>query len=87
MNRLTIAAVALLCATSAFGQTEKIVQEPDQVVVRTKTSIDFTQVQIDVEITRPSGTYVPVRTPSIFPNLIKIRGSFAPELQKSVDSI
>lgn len=77
-----------LLSTSALAQTETVVQLPDRTIVRPKTVIRFNDVEIEPgQRARPSDSYVPVRPRGIFPSLMTVRGSFAPELQKSVDQL
>ena len=87
MNRLTSATLMVLIATSAWGQAERAIQEPDRTVIRSKTTIDFADVSVEGGVAKPLSSYIPVARRPVFPNLITIRGSFTPELQKSVDSL
>lgn len=73
-------------ATPAMAQ-EKVVQEADKVVVRKKTVIDFTDVAVEGELTKPEGSYVLNKKQTTFKSLIKVRDNFQPELQKSVDNL
>lgn len=73
-------------ATPALAQ-EKVVQEADKVVVRKKTVIDFTDVAVEGELTKPEGSYVLNKKQTTFKSLIKVRDNFQPELQKSVDNL
>ena len=65
----------------------KVVQEPDKVVVRKRTVIDFNDVTVEGELTRPEGSYLLNRTRTRFPSLIRLRDNFNPELQKSADNL
>ena len=65
----------------------KIVQEQDRTVYQKKTVIDFTDVAVEGELTKPEGSYVLNRKQTDFQSLIKVRDNFAPELQKSVDNL
>ena len=78
--------VAMLIAAPAFAQ-DKVVQEADKVVVRKKTVIDFTDVSVEGELTKPEGSYVLNKKQAQFKSLIKVRDNFQPELQKSVDNL
>jgi hypothetical protein len=64
-----------------------VVQEPDKVVVRKRTVIDFNDVTVEGELTRPEGSYVLDRTRTHFNSLIRLRDDFNPELQKSADNL
>ncbi len=87
MKRLFFAVgVAALFAAPAMAQT-KVVQEADKTVFRKKTVIDFTDVTVEGELTKPEGSYVLNRKRTRFNSLIKVRADFVPELQKSVDNL
>jgi len=80
-----IAALSLV-ATSAFAE-DKVVREADKTVFRKKTTIDFTDVAIDGELTKPEGSYSVSKKKTTFKTLIKVRENFNPELQKSVENL
>ncbi len=82
----TIALAALLAAP-AFAQDKKVVQEPDKVVVRKRTVIDFNDVTVEGELTKPEGSYLLNRNKTRFQSLIRLRDNFNPELQKSADNL
>ncbi len=65
----------------------KVIQEEDRTVYKKKTVIDFTDVAVEGELTKPEGSYVLNRKKTDFQSLIKVRENFAPELQKSVDNL
>lgn len=79
--------VAPAVAVAQEKDTVKIIQEEDRTVVRKKTVIDFTEVAVEGELTKPEGSYVLHRKKSDFQSLIKVRENFDPELQKSVDNL
>lgn len=94
MKRLASAVVvtAALWAGQAAAQQEpreevKVIQEEDRTVYKKKTVIDFTDVAVEGELTKPEGSYVLNRKKTDFQSLIKVRENFAPELQKSVDNL
>ena len=87
MNRWVAAAGAVLLFSSPVFAEEKVIQEADRLVVRKKTVVDFTDVSVEGELTKPEGSYVIDRKKSGFPSRIKVRASFAPELQKSADNL
>ena len=64
-----------------------VVQEPDKTVYKKKTVIDFNDVTLEGELTKPEGSYVINRKKTKFGSLIKLRGDFLPELQRSVDNL
>jgi hypothetical protein len=65
----------------------KVVQEADKVVVRKRTVIDFNDVTVEGELTKPEGSYLLNRNKTRFQSLIRLRDNFNPELQKSADNL
>lgn len=59
----------------------------DRVVFKKRTVIDFNEVTLEGELTKPEGSYVLNRKKTKFSSLIKLRDNFLPELQKSVDNL
>ncbi|WP_244238178.1 hypothetical protein [Corallococcus terminator] len=82
---LGVAAPAL--AQNSGGDSVKVIQEEDRTVYRKKTVIDFTDVAVEGELTKPEGSYVLNRKKTDFQSLIKVRENFDPELQKSADNL
>ena len=84
-----VALIALLSLPAAAEERPgvKVVQEADKVVVRKRTVIDFNDVTVEGELTRPEGSYVLNRNRTRFPSLIRLRDDFNPELQKSADNL
>jgi hypothetical protein len=95
MRRLASVAVVMglwVVAPAAMAQEHskdsvKVIQEEDRTVYRKKTVIDFTDVAVEGELTKPEGSYVLHRKKTDFQSLIKVRENFDPELQKSVDNL
>ena len=89
MRRAVTMAVAMgLLAGPALAQSKvTVVQEADKTVYRKKTVIDFTDVAVEGELTKPEGSYAISKKKTTFKTLIKIRDNFNPELQKSVDNL
>jgi hypothetical protein len=88
MKRAIAAAVALAAALSWTALAEdKVVREKDRTVYRKRSVVDFSDVSVEGELTKPQGSYVLDRQKSGFPSRIKLRASFQPELQKSVDNL
>lgn len=86
--RAMAAAVALVAALSWTARAEeKVVQEKDRTVYRKRSVVDFTDVSVEGELTKPQGSYVLDRQKAGFPSRIKLRANFQPELQKSVDNL
>ena len=87
-KRAALMAVVMLATGSALAQDRvKVVQEEDKTVFKKKTVIDFTDVAVEGELTKPEGSYVLNRKKTNFKSLIKVRDNFNPELQKSVDNL
>lgn len=87
MKRVFAGLVALsLISSGAFAQ-EQVIREADKTVFRKKTTIDFTDVAIDGELTKPEGSYSVSKKKTTFKTLIKVRDNFNPELQKSVENL
>lgn len=82
----SILAVVSLISTVAFAE-DKVIREEDKTVFRKKTTIDFTDVAIDGELTKPEGSYSVSKKKTTFKTLIKVRDNFNPELQKSVENL
>ena len=68
-------------------QGPKVVREADKVVVRKRTVIDFNDVTVEGELTKPEGSYLMNRNKTRFQSLIRLRDNFNPELQKSADNL
>ena len=69
------------------GTGPKVIQEADKVVVRKRTVIDFNDVTVEGELTKPEGSYLLNRNKTRFQSLVKLRDNFNPELQKSADNL
>lgn len=85
--RNTLFIVALFAASAGFAQEDAVVEEEDKVVFQKKTMIDFSDVNIDGELTKPEGSYIKNRKKTRFRNLIEMRGNFRPELARSVSAL
>ncbi len=86
MKWLAAAAMVVGLAGPALAE-EKVIQEQDRTVYKKKTAVDFTDVAVEGDLTKPEGSYVLNRKKAGFRSLIKVRDNFAPELQKSVDHL
>ncbi|MEW5855547.1 MAG: hypothetical protein AB2A00_42630 [Myxococcota bacterium] len=80
---LVLAAASLFASLPLLAQE----QESDKVVFKKKTVIDFSDVTIEGELTKPEGSYLVNRKKTKFKNLIQVRADFRPELSKSVDNL
>jgi hypothetical protein len=86
MKRFLLVAVLLAVSTPALAE-DKVIREADKTVFRKKTVIDFTDVAVEGELTKPEGSYSVSKKKTTFKTLIKLRDNFNPELQKSVDNL
>jgi hypothetical protein len=78
---------ALPALAEEKAQGPKVVQEADKVVIRKRTVIDFNDVTVEGELTKPEGSYLMNRNKTRFQSLIRLRDNFNPELQKSADNL
>ena len=85
--RWSLAALGLVWAAPAALAEEKVIHEADKTIVRKKTVIDFTDVAVEGDLTKPEGSYVLDRNKTRFQSLVKIRDNFVPEMQKSADNL
>lgn len=86
-------AIALLLAAVGAPAAEapakgvKVVQEPDKVIVRKRTVVDFGDVTVQGELLKPEGSYLLHRNKTRFKPLIELRNDFDAELRKSADNL
>lgn len=77
---------ALSLSSAAFAQ-DSVVREADKTVYKSKTVIDFSDVTIQGELTKPEGSYLLNRKKTKFTTLLKLRMDFLPELFNSTDNL
>jgi len=87
-----VIALAVGMSSTAFAQdaaepTDKVVQESDVTKFKKKTVIDFSDVTIQGELTKPEGSYLLNRKKTNFRSLLKTRTNFLPELLNSTDNL
>ena len=82
---MLVLVTAMAVAGSAFGQDAVV--ERDKTEYKKKTIIDFSDVTIQGELTKPEGSYLLNRKKTKFNSLLKIRGNFLPELVHSIDNL
>lgn len=86
MLKFALAALVLtLSASPAFAQG--VVQGQDTTVFKKKTMLDFSDVTLEGELTKPEGQYGLSRGKTKFNSLIKLRRHFQGEMQKSVEQL
>ncbi len=83
MKRIGIVVVFVL----ALGSAGALAQGAGKVEYKKRTVIDFNDVTLEGELTKPEGSYLLNRKKTKFSSLIKLRDNFMPELQKSVDNL
>ncbi|MBM4283288.1 MAG: hypothetical protein FJ137_21930 [Deltaproteobacteria bacterium] len=86
MRRVSAVAVLFALSLPAVAQDDAVV-EADKTVYNKKTVIDFSDVNIEGELTKPEGSYIKNRKKTRFRNLIELRGNFRPELARSVSKL
>src|SRR5687768_8973855 len=86
MKKLLVVAALLLSSVPALAQ-DTVIEEADKTVFNKKTVIDFSDVNIEGELTKPEGSYIKNRKKTRFRNLIELRGNFRPELKRSVSAL
>ncbi len=77
-------------SAAAYAQnepTEGVVREADVTTFKKKTVIDFSDVTIQGELTKPEGSYLLNRKKTNFRSLLKTRTDFLPELFNSTDNL
>ena len=87
IRAIVLAAAFASLPALAAEQGPKVIQEADKVVVRKRTVIDFNDVTVEGELTKPEGSYLMNRNKTRFQSLIRLRDNFNPELQKSADNL
>ncbi|MCA9555488.1 MAG: hypothetical protein KC933_36000 [Myxococcales bacterium] len=86
---LSVIVVTLMlgAAGAAFAQENTVIREADRTEFKKKTVIDFSDVTIQGELTKPEGSYLLNRKKTKFTTLLKIRANFLPELFNSTDNL
>ena len=74
-------------AADAPKVVKKVVQEPDKIVVRKRTVVDFNDVTVEGELLKPEGSYLLHRNKTRFEPLTDLRNDFNAELQQSADNL
>ena len=72
---------------TALAQDDTVIREADKTSFKKKTVIDFSDVTIQGELTKPEGSYLLNRKKTKFQTLLKIRSDFLPELFNSTDNL
>lgn len=80
-------ALLLTVLASPAALAQDVVRLPDEVRFRTKTVIEFGQLKVGGEVTKPAATLITSRREARFQLLIRARGDFRPELDRSLDAL
>ena len=88
-HKVCVKLIVLIAAAffAVVAAAQNVIREEDKVVYRKKTVIDFSDVTIEGELTKPEGSYFAARKAAKFNKLIKVREDFVPEMLKSVDHL
>lgn len=84
---IAVLTFALVAGALPAGAQDKVIEEGDKTVFNKKTVIDFSDVNIEGELTKPEGSYIKNRKKTRFRNLIELRGNFRPELKRSASAL
>jgi hypothetical protein len=94
MKRLILALVlgmtlvfGLFGVASAQEEGTAAAGSDEQVVYKKTTIIDFSDVTITGELTKPEGSYLMNKKKANFNLLIRVRDNFLPEMIKTVDNL
>lgn len=77
----------LLVSGQAMAQEDTIIREADKTVYKKTTIIDFSDVTIQGELTKPEGSYLLNRKKTNFKSLLKARANYIRELEMSLDNL
>jgi hypothetical protein len=76
-----------LLAETNKDNKETIIKESDKVLYEKNTKLDFSDLNINADALRPSGSYIKNRKKTSFNSLIELRSNFNAELKYSVDGL
>ncbi len=85
MKRCLLLAVALAVFPAIGSAQTSEARQADKTL--RKQFIDFGEVTVEGEVAGPPDCVVPGLPRARFASLIKLRGSFVPEIQRSVDNL
>lgn len=80
-------AIGLGAAETASAQEDTVIRQADRTEYKKKTVIDFSDVTIQGELTKPEGSYLLNRKKTNFKSLLKARADFLPELLTSTENL
>lgn len=85
--------LSLLFVFPLLAQAQETTAEPgagagdESVIYKKTTIIDFSDVTITGELTKPEGSYLMNKKKATFNLLINVRDNFLPEMLKTVDNL
>jgi len=86
-NKRYIGVVVGIMLASSTVWAQNVIQEEDRVVYEKKSTVDFSDVNIEGELSKPEGSYIKNRKRTRFRSLIELRGHFRNEMRRSVDAL
>ena len=86
-KKTLVAVLAALALALPAAAQDTTITESDRVEYNKKTVIDFSDVTIQGELTKPEGSYLLNRKKTNFRSLLKTRTNFLPELLNSTDNL
>ena len=89
LKRLALAFVLFPAFAAAADEAKgpRVVRQPDKVIVRKRTVVDFGDVTVQGELVKPEGSYLLNRNKTRFQPLIQLRDDFDAELRKSAGNL
>ncbi|MFH1810993.1 MAG: hypothetical protein ABIJ09_19790 [Pseudomonadota bacterium] len=87
MRRTVIALIVVASMLPLVALAQGEVREADRVSYKKRTVVDFSDVTIEGELTKPEGSYLVNRKKTRFRNLIEVRAHFRPELNRTVNAL
>lgn len=88
MRRLVLSLILLtVILMTANVLAQEATQEADRVSYKKRTVVDFSDVTIEGELTKPEGSYLVNRKKTRFRNLIEVRAHFRTELNRTVNAL
>lgn len=87
VKKIVLGIAAGMMLTSSVMAQDNVIQEDDRVVYEKKTAVDFSDVNIEGELSKPEGSYIKNRKRTSFRSLIELRGHFRNEMRRSVDAL
>lgn len=87
LSGLFLAALVLAPASARGGDEKETPSSNDRVVHARRTVINFSEIELMGEVSRPASLYVQARRKTNFNVLIRAKGHMVPELERSLDGL